>query len=85
MLGQLHELQLSCRCGDGAVGRSKLLTARRKICKEGGSAAVNITRKYARKGIWEESNGLKWIGIRRRRIQNPAPAVANNLASNRNS
>ena len=25
---------------------------------------VNITRKYARsKGIWEESNGLKWIGI----------------------
>ena len=63
------------------------LQRRRKICKEGG-AAVNITRKYARsKGTWEESNGLKWIGIQRiaLRIQNPDPAVANNLFSNKNS
>ena len=33
MLRQLHELQLSCKCGDGALGRSKLLTARGKFVK----------------------------------------------------
>ena len=59
----MPRLQLSCRCG-----LRKLLTAARKFVKSvvWGGGAVNITRKYAPcKGTWEESNGLKWIGIHR--------------------
>ena len=41
---------------------------------------VNITRKYARsKGIWEESNGLKWIGIPGYKIQLLLTTLSKNI------